>query len=445
MTKFPRAALATGLAMCMLGIAGCGGGSGDNGSGDAITIDYWTENAGEATIATMKTLVEQFNKDNPGINVKVRYVTTEFRPVIRNAFSAGNPPEIFDEEGYNDLFDYVVEDQIEDVTDWFNEPGNGDRFAESTVASVTYDGKIYAVPELTYTANSIWYNKKILDENGIDPASLTTWDDMLGAFETLKGNGVAPLAFPGKDGWPGSEWYYAFVGKLAGGEYLKQLSAGNCGYKWTDDVSVQAAQMFVDLNDNGYFQDGAASTDFATANAVFLSGKSAFYMMGNWFTGDVLGSPNKDDFGMLTFPDVPGGAGGQESQLVAPQGLALTTAASDPEVKEAALTFIDYLTSTEQSSELAKTGLIMSNPDANTSDSLDPLSLQIAEEQIVPANNSYPFGEHMTTKAVGEDAIWKGSTGVLTGTTAEEWMASVQAADDETQGENSFKLEENCG
>lgn len=445
MRQFPRLAVVAGLALSMA-LTGCGsGGDGEDSEGGPVTIDYWTQNAGDEAIATMKTLVEEFNEANPDIEVVVRYVTTEFRPVIRNAFSAGNPPEIFDEEGYNDLFDYVVEDQILEVTDWFNEPGNGDRFAESTLASVTYDGKIYAIPEIIYTANSIWYNKKILAENGIDPASLETWDDMLAAFDKLKGAGVTPLAVPGKDGWPGSEWYYAFLGKLAGGEYMKQLSAGNCDYKWTDPVSVEAAQMYVDLSDKGYFADGAASTDFNTANAVFLSGKSGFYMMGSWFVGNVLTAPNKDDFGMLTFPDVPGGEGGQDSQLVAPQGFAITKAAEEPAKKEAALKFIDFITSTEQSKQLASTGLIMANPDANTSDALDPFSVQISEEQIVPAENSYSFLEHKTHKAVGEDAIWKGSTGALTGQlSAEEWMESVQAAHEATVEQNPYKLEENC-
>ena len=358
----------------------------------------------------------------------------------------GNPPEIFDEEGYTDAFDYVQKGQLLDVTDWMNQPGNGDRLLKSSLPSVTYvDGKIYGIPELIQTTGSIWYDKKVLAANGIDPTTLKNWNDYLAAFAKLKSAGVTPLAYGAKDGWPGSEWYFSFLGKLAGGIHEMQLAAGNCGYKWTDPVSVQAAQMYLDLKNKGYFSAGAAGRDWNASSAEFLAGKAGFYAMGSWFISNIEGAPNASDFGLLTFPDVPGGKGGQSTQLVAPQGFAITVSAKDPAKKAAALAFISFVDNAANQAILNKAGAEISAVAAANVGSLSPLATQIVNEQISPATESYTFLEHATTIATGEDAIWKGSIGVLTGQlTAQSWMQSVQAADDSTKGQNSFKVTPNC-
>ena len=37
------------------------------------------------------------------------------------------------------------------------------------------------------------HNEDILAENGIDPESIVTWDDLMAACETLLNNGVQPF------------------------------------------------------------------------------------------------------------------------------------------------------------------------------------------------------------------------------------------------------------
>ena len=426
--------------------------AGDSGlckPANPCTINYWTEQTAPQYQAAFKPMVAAFNTAHPGINVVVRFVSTDIRAALREGFSSGKPPEMFDQEGYTDVFDYVAKKRLLDVTDWMNKPGNGDRFAKSTLPSVTYDGKVYGIPELVLAANQIWYNKKILAANGIDPAQLKSgnnWNDYLAAFEKLKSAGITPLAYGASDGFIGPEWCFSFFGKLAGGNHMMQLAAGNCGYKWTDPVSVQAAQMYVDLNDKGYFSKGAAGRDWNASNSEFLSGKAAFYFMGTWFDPNVLGASNVNDFGLLTFPNVPGGKGGQETQLIAPQGFALTVAAADPAKKAAALSFIDFVDNAKSQEILNKgAGELSAVTDANTPASLNPFSQVVSTEQLAPATQPYTFLEHATTIKTGEDTLWKGSIGVLTGQkNAQSWMESVQQADDSTKGQNSFKVAPQC-
>lgn len=409
---------------------------------DPCDINWWTQASSAPFKKTIEPIIAQFNKSNPGVNVKIRYSTTEYRTIIRQGFSSGKPPEIMDQEGFTDVFDYVEKNQLVDITDWVKK--NKGRFAPSVLPSTFYKGRYWGISPYVVLTNTIFYNKKILAANGIRPAQLKTWNDMLAAFAKLKAKGITPIAYGAKDGWPGSEWYFHFLGKLVGGNHMLQLAAGNCGYKWTDPASVKAAQLYIDLNDKGYFSPGAAGRDWNASNAEFLSGKAGFYQMGTWFIQNINAAPNKNDFGLITFPNVPGGKGGQETQLVSPHGYSLTYTAKDPAKKAAALKFLDVLTGVKAQTALNPVTGVISAVNG-TSKTLDPLTRQAVREQLVKATQPFTFLEHVTTIATGEDAIWKGSIGALTGQkTAKSWMESVQQADNRTKGQNTYKVAPNC-
>ena len=54
-----------------------------------------------------------------------------------------------------------------------------------------FDGHYYSVPLNAQRTNLIWYNTRLLDKHGIDPATLTTWDRFFDAAAKLRAAGVA--------------------------------------------------------------------------------------------------------------------------------------------------------------------------------------------------------------------------------------------------------------
>lgn len=426
------------LAVAALGLAACtsGGGSGDATSGDAtsgrpVELAFWSEADSGPPLEMWTGLVADFNASHPDIVVKLRTVSNaSFFTVMRNAFSAGEPPEIFQHEGNTNLFQFVNEGGVLPITDWFNEPGNGDRFTPGApVASVTYDGEVYGIPLQIDTTQHLYYSKSILADAGIDPTTFTTWDDFLAAFEQLEAAGITPIAYGNSEGWPGSQWFYAFLGRTAGAKKVNQLVSRNCGYKWTDSDIVEAAQLYTDLSDKNYFSAGKSSDDSNTAQSTFLSGKAAFFGFGSWFVPSISEAPNPDDYAMVEIPEVPGGNGGAHDGLLNSGGIAISTAAKSPEKLEAALTFLEWVSQPEQQKKAAAIGAISAVPEANDPELQGPLITQVIAQHIEPSTGSYPFIEHVTPKAVGEDAIWQGSVAVLTGqATPESWMQSVEDA-----------------
>ena len=273
-------------------------------AGEVVELSFWTELAGPPESGGGRSIVAEFNEAHPGIKVTHRPIENEqFFTALRTGFTSGEPPDIFQHEGHGNLTQFVVPGEVEDISDWWAE--NGDRFQAGTEASIMYDGKYYGVPWTLHTDTQIYYNEAMLEEQGIDPGSLNTWDDYLAAFDQFKEAGVTPIAFANKFGWSGSQWFFPFLIRTVGAEKVLQLAARNCDYKWTDQDIVAAAKLYTDMNDKEYFTSGKASDDFPAATALFFAGRAPFFQTGSWIIGDI-GANAPPDFrrGMNTFPIV---------------------------------------------------------------------------------------------------------------------------------------------
>jgi raffinose/stachyose/melibiose transport system substrate-binding protein len=447
MKQLRRTALAV-FAVTTLVLTGCSATNGGNGNGSnsgPVRLNYWTEDDSGPPLANDKKLVADFNAAHPKVQIVLRPISNaSFFTVMRNAFTSNNPPEIFQHEGDNNLFQFVKENEVLDISDWWKKPGVSDRFAKGAPwDSVTYEGKVYGVPLTVNTTGMLYYNKPILKKSGIDPAALKTWPDYLAAFAKLKSAGVTPIAYGNSEGWPGSQWFYNFLAKTAGAKKINQLIARHCGYKWTDPDVVQAAQLYTDISKKGYFSPGKASDDTGASGAAFLGGKGAFYYMGNWEVQAIDEAPNAKDFGMNMWPTVPGGKGGPGDQLINAGGLALSKSVNTPAKKKGALEFLDWISQPKQQELSVKAGNISAVTAANVPSLQSPLAHQVVEQQIKPSTGSFPFIEHVTPKAVGEDAIWQGSVAVLTGqATPMSWMQSVEKAAEANKPTSTLK--EDC-
>jgi raffinose/stachyose/melibiose transport system substrate-binding protein len=445
MKQLRRTAVAV-IAAAALALTGCSAAKGGGGGGSGpVRLNYWTENDSGPPLENDRKLVADFNASHPKVQIVLRSISNaSFFTVMRNAFTSNNPPEIFQHEGDNNLFQFVQENQVLPITDWWNKPGNKDRFAKGAPwDSVTYKGQVYGIPLAVNTTASLYYNKPILKKNGIDPATLKTWPDYEAAFAKLKSAGVTPVAYGNSEGWPGSQWFYNFLAKTAGAKKVNQLIARHCDYKWTDPDVVKAAELYTDISKKGYFSSGKASDDSNTASAAFMGGKGAFYYMGNWMIQQIDEAPNADDFGMNSWPTVPGGKGGAGDQLINAGGLALSKSVDTPAKKNGALAFLDWVSQPKQAERSVKIGNISAVTAANVPSLLSPLSRKVVDEQIKASTGSFPFIEHVTPKAVGEDAIWQGSVAVLTGqATPMSWMQSVEKAAEANKPTSTLK--EDC-
>lgn len=171
-----RAASALAVsAIAIAGLAACS--SGDSGSDSAsgtAEVDFW------GWVPGLEDLVEQWNEENPDIQVSFHRMTGDDGQKVEAAVDAGAGPDLVQLSTHN-LPDYIIAERVQDITDYVaDEEGN---YTPASWASVSFDGRVYGIPQGIGPAGMM-YRSDIFQQYGLQVP--TTWDEYLEAARTLK-------------------------------------------------------------------------------------------------------------------------------------------------------------------------------------------------------------------------------------------------------------------
>jgi len=277
------------------------------GEVDALEIYHWWTSGGEA--AAITALVDEFIALYPDTTVQQVQIAGgggfEMRVKIKTLMLAGQPPDTFQiHNGYEwkIFYDAGLLNNIDHVWTTALKAAIPDVVEDISKGP---DGHYYAVPVNIHRSNVLWYNAKILQYNGINPASLTTWPAFWAACETLKNNATDPIANPVA---MGEQWTtaHAFEQVLA--------SVGIDTYEaWINgEIDSSSATHYADLltacriygNLTTYINADWAGLSWDGAIADLISGDAAFSIMGDWANGEFYqaGWVHGVDYGTIGVP-----------------------------------------------------------------------------------------------------------------------------------------------
>ncbi|MFB5661299.1 ABC transporter substrate-binding protein [Alteribacillus sp. HJP-4] len=185
----------------ILFIAACGGSGSDSegegaaeGESETTKVESGDEDATELTFWTFQGIhvpfyedaVETWNEENPDRPIDLSAEVFPFDEMHNNLLvslqSGEGAPDIADIE-INRFPNFLQGDiQLEPLNDII-EP-EIDNFVESRLNVYAKDGNYYGAP--THVGASVmFYNTAILEEAGVDPDEIETWDDYVEAGETV--------------------------------------------------------------------------------------------------------------------------------------------------------------------------------------------------------------------------------------------------------------------
>ena len=326
-TRSRRAAaiVATGAA-AVLALTACAGG-GNAGGGSSFSFLVNQENT---TIPELLTSLstDQCKAENEAQPLQVETVPqTQLdqklqllagQNALPTQYAAGNAPALTKE--------LAKGGQVLDLNKTLTDLGVIDKIEPAAISTIEqlYGG--FNVLPYQYNIEGIWYNKKLLSDNGIQAPE--SWDELTAAAAKLQGAGVQPFAASGEQGWPLTRLISGYIFRDLGPDALQKVADGEA--KLTDPEYVAAAQAVADLGTAGYFGQGVGSIDYDTAFNTFLTGKAAFFYMGSWalanFADASANQIGSENIGFLPFPNVTGGAG-DSSQTPANVGLPMALSA----------------------------------------------------------------------------------------------------------------------
>ena len=151
-----------------------------------VTITYATFSASGAQEETLKQMVQVFETKNPGIKVDVQLTGYgDYFTTLATKVAGGNAPDVFEVNMENYLA-YMLRGQCQDLSALGIQTGN---YSEGTLAAVSNEGKLYAVP-MSFSTCVLFYNKALFDQAGVDyPTDTWTWADAQAAAEKIRALG----------------------------------------------------------------------------------------------------------------------------------------------------------------------------------------------------------------------------------------------------------------
>ena len=444
-------ALSTAVAAMTLVTAACGsdsdpssstsssastdGTTSTNGGGDSKSLSLlseWTDGGSATSIAAT---LKAWNAANPSTPISQRSIGNEdFATASRTAMSGAEPPDILQFEGFADTADYAKAGKLVDLTSWWNAHKSQFALADSPGFSRACDhqGKVYCVPLSANAQSVLFYNKDILDKYGI--AVPKTYDDFLSASATLKDKGVIPLAMGDKDGWPGAQLWMTYVAQLCG-TTAADSAVDRTGAKWTDPCFEKAAQMVLDLQEKGYFGQGAVSDDYNAMTSLFLAGRAAFISTGSWFIGSWQTTKPPFNVGAEYMPAINGAAFADDKVAYGGDVVSIPTGGEN---HAAALNFLTFLTSQSQAQVWASNYYFSSVKGAV--DATGPAEVKTLYSETATAKNTLASLDLQLPPAVGQTSLYNLGQSLIGGkTTAEEFGTQLEAAAAKAQGPSTAK------
>ncbi|MEO5981788.1 MAG: ABC transporter substrate-binding protein, partial [Pedococcus sp.] len=204
-------------------LAACGGGGSSSTAGGPATgtVTVGSNQSDAVPKAAIQSVMDAFQKANSGLTVKTNTIDhNSFQENINN-YLQGSPDDVWMWfSGYRMRF-FASKGLAGDVSEvWKDLPGMSDALK---AASTGDDGKQYFVPSTNYPW-AVFYRKSVFDKYGYtEPKTL---DEFKTLGTQMKKDGLVPIAFGDKDGWPAMGTFDQLNMRINGYQYHIDLMAG---------------------------------------------------------------------------------------------------------------------------------------------------------------------------------------------------------------------------
>jgi multiple sugar transport system substrate-binding protein len=353
--SFLRGVAALGAAATVPALVACGdddSGGGEGGSGEG-EVTFGSNETGTTFAKQRQAAVADFEKKNAGITVKLNEVDhNTFQENINN-YLQGNPDDVFSWfAGYRMQF-FAQRELIGDVSDVWPIEGVNDSFKQ---ASTGEDGKQYFVPQ-SYYPWAMFYRKSVFSERGYTVP--TTLDELVTLAEKMRSDGLVPIAFADKDGWPAMGTFDILNMRINGYQFHIDLMAGKGSWEGAEVRKVfDTWAQLLPLH-----QPDPLGRTWQEAAQTLQQKRAGLYLLGT-FLIDQFPQGEREDVDLFNFPVVDQAVGADA--IDAPiDGFCMS---AEPENEAGAKKLLAYLASPDAAAQASNIGepFISSNANADT-------------------------------------------------------------------------------
>ncbi|ANY66235.1 ABC transporter substrate-binding protein [Paenibacillus sp. BIHB 4019] len=279
----------TATALVLTGtLAACGGSnSGGNTGTDAaaggtggnaekkVTLSLLVDNT-QDSVNLANAYVDAFQKKYPNITVEM-----ETRPgggegdnIVKTRLATGDMTDVFFYNSGSLMQALSPEKNMLDLTNEAFQSGVVDSFK----STVSFNGKVYAVPTSSTIAGGWFYNKKIYADLGLKVP--VTWDELIANNEKIKASGISPVIGSYKDSWTSQlvvlADYYNVQAQVP--SFAEDFTAHKATFAGTP-AALRGFEKLQELYDKGFMNKDMLATTYDAGLKMLADGKGAHYPM----------------------------------------------------------------------------------------------------------------------------------------------------------------------
>jgi ABC-type glycerol-3-phosphate transport system substrate-binding protein len=278
-------------------------------SGPSGKVVFWEFSADNPSINAWKVTIKAFEKNYPAIKVDMQIVPwAQQSQKLATAIATHSEPDV-SMMGNDVVAQYAFAGKLAPLDSYMKQWSKQEGF------DITKDfwpgdklyyrlnGHYYAAPVAEET-RMLNYNKQILSQAGVDPATLTTWDNVLAAAKQIKAKvpGVTPwLASMSKD-YPTLQTFMTLY--LSYGARMLD-SKGACGFN--TPAFKKALTWYTDIYKSGLTAPDETTWFQRDNDAAFATGKAGLFIEGPWLLAELKGTPLYNQVGTVPIPAGPKG------------------------------------------------------------------------------------------------------------------------------------------
>ncbi|MDO5677914.1 MAG: ABC transporter substrate-binding protein [Propionibacteriaceae bacterium] len=415
--KLISAAMAVALATTLAACGGNTGGTDTNSNAPAGTLEVFLNMpAGSPQEGVMRELVSEF-EEAENVDVSVTVGPSGYSEDMRVKIASNSLPDVFATHGWSVMryspYLLPLDDQpwVENV-----HPGLKDIVFDD-------EGHIYTLP-LEYAISGLAMNFDVLDQAGVDPSSLDSWDGVEAAMAKVKEAGISPITSSAQEN-AGDVGNYIASGQFTESEQQRFADEEFDTGLWVERVAGKLETW----TKAGYF-----NPDFVSAKqddmARQLADGSAAFAFAFPFVLATANEYNPD--ANLGFMPIPGQ---EQNYLVGGEGVQSYGVAKDSDMQAEALAFLNHLAQPENAIRLVES---MNAYSGLTTVNADLGSLQSSfDEWVTPGEYpTRPFFDRVYLPSGMWSTLVSTSDGIINGQ-----LTAADAAEQMKQQYDTLKAE----
>ncbi|MEN3304323.1 MAG: multiple sugar transport system substrate-binding protein [Micromonosporaceae bacterium] len=286
-------AFAVPAALAACGSSSSGGSSGGSGTVNK-NVSFGSNYSDAVPKKALGDVMAKFQTDK-GFTVAVNTVDHNSFQENITRYLKGSPDDVFTWfAGYRMQY-FAAQGLATPIDDVWQSIGSNysDAFAK---ASTGQDGKKYFVPFYNYPW-ALFYRKSVWQAKGYQIPK--TVDELKTLCAKMQADGLSPIGFADKDGWPAMGTFDQINMRMNGYDFHVNLMAGK--QSWTDPKVKNVFSLWSSLLP--YHQKGALGLTWQEAAQSLAAKKSGMYLLGS-FVAQQFSATDLPDLDFFAFPQI---------------------------------------------------------------------------------------------------------------------------------------------